>query len=395
MRNFLSLILFSCFSLAHAQVKCVALTPKYDTVWAAIGEPQAYEVIRQFDFSKSENNSVTFYLGDTSYAFVNCRSDWFEYSNGVWINKYELHNHGFTCHPVVFLESGKPHIYGGYGIWRGQSLNIKLGDNGEWDAVVSRSTPENYRPAIGFEYKDSSRVLLGGITVNTLRDINYSTPTGFVVSQSGDWTPIQYQINGQPLDIGERVCELVSDRYRVSLTMVNEGFGFFIQDLVSKNITYAYKQLTTVGSSHYYMLSGDSLLFGSDRLLSFNIPKLIEEGELISFSTVKSSSFLHWLWIFLLVPIGWMLYKKFKPRNLPGSTPKFYDELVSRKGHSYTGEQLNELFGIEHLSYDQVRKRRSAIVQSINDFHYKAEGKALISRLRDEADKRHIIYQVE
>ena len=394
MRKILTLVLINSVNLILAQNKCIVVNPPYDSALFKLIDSRANKIISDFNFNDGDNQQVSFYLGPSSYAFVDCRSDWYKYVNGRWKNTYLLNNHGFTCNSVLFIEDGWPHVYGGYGIWRGQSLNIQMDKNGEWYANRANNCPENYKPAIGFKQKDSTVILLGGNEINTLRNVNNLITSGYSVSPSGEWNEINYVIPGQTYDIGFGIVELSTTKYRVSITHIDDGYRIYVYDNRKEELTFNNMQWNTRTPPLYY-LSGDSLVINSGRLIHFNIPDLIDDGERIVISkSFNPLFFKSWFWVFFLLPITWVVFRKYRAAKNPINYPQFYNEMLQRSGNSYTGEQMNELFGIDHLSYDQVRKKRASILQSINDFHSRYKGKQLIIRIRDERDKRNFIYRV-
>jgi hypothetical protein len=63
--------------------------------------------------------------------------------------------------------------------------------------------------------------------------------------------------------------------------------------------------------------------------------------------------------------------------------------LLDNKGKIIKREELDELLGISHLSFDSIKSKRSSLIRSIND-----NGKLNIERIRKDDDKRFFKYSI-
>ena len=63
--------------------------------------------------------------------------------------------------------------------------------------------------------------------------------------------------------------------------------------------------------------------------------------------------------------------------------------LLINKGSTIKREELDELLGISHLSFDSIKSKRSSIIRTIND-----NGRLKIERIRKEDDKRFFKYSI-
>ncbi len=52
-------------------------------------------------------------------------------------------------------------------------------------------------------------------------------------------------------------------------------------------------------------------------------------------------------------------------------------------------DELDELLGIAHLSFDSIKSKRSSMIRTIND-----NGRLKIERIRKEDDKRFFKYSI-
>ena len=63
--------------------------------------------------------------------------------------------------------------------------------------------------------------------------------------------------------------------------------------------------------------------------------------------------------------------------------------LLINKGSTIKREELDELLGISHLSFDSIKSKRSSMIRTIND-----NGRLKIERIRKEDDKRFFKYSI-
>ena len=63
--------------------------------------------------------------------------------------------------------------------------------------------------------------------------------------------------------------------------------------------------------------------------------------------------------------------------------------LLVSKGLTIKREELDELLGIAHLSFDSIKSKRSSMIRTIND-----NGRLKIERIRKEDDKRFFKYSI-
>lgn len=383
--------------MCKAQEACVVLEAPYDMEQLDKIDKAYQKTIRDFIPMSRNGYKVTFYLGETSYAFIDCRSDWFEYVNGQWENIYELDNHGFTCSSIVFVNEGLPHVYGGYGIWRGQSLNMALTPNGEWSFVTNPTMPDFYHPSAGFHYYDSSVVLIGGHYVNTAKGMSIATTDCYIVSNSGDWAKTNCAIDSSLFHFGPGYTHLSNDDFRVGVLGSGLGRHFAVQDKKTLEIRVSLHQITVEGKG-VYLLQHDSIsVIDNNRAVSIALIDLFNNGQLMEFGAIEQpeSRWSNW-YVLLLLPVFWgllLLIRKSSSRNI--SQPELYNQILEKTGSSFQTNDFNQLLKLNHLSYDRIRRKRSDIIQEINHYHNEAEGKDLISRKRDPSDKRHFIFTIE
>ena len=85
------------------------------------------------------------------------------------------------------------------------------------------------------------------------------------------------------------------------------------------------------------------------------------------------------------------LIKKINLNSYSGDENTFEIEkrLLVSKGSTIKREELDELLGIAHLSFDSIKSKRSSMIRTIND-----NGRLKIERIRKEEDKRFFKYSI-
>ena len=86
-----------------------------------------------------------------------------------------------------------------------------------------------------------------------------------------------------------------------------------------------------------------------------------------------------------------ILIKKINLNSYSGDENTFEIEkrLLVSKGSTIKREELDELLGISHLSFDSIKSKRSSMIRTIND-----NGRLKIERIRKEEDKRFFKYSI-
>jgi hypothetical protein len=147
-------------------------------------------------------------------------------------------------------------------------------------------------------------------------------------------------------------------------------------------------------------LSGDTLYLLGERHTAYYIPNLIKRGGLLSIAPVKPPLFSGTLLMvgglaFLLVFMFVRLRRKSPAIAAKEDLPDFYNELLKLDGKGLTNEELNELFALNDLTYDMIRKRRSLILKEVNAYHQEQKGRQLVVRQPNPEDKRQFIYHIK
>ena len=380
--------------ILSAQSECVVIERLSGT---SVGLPNNIaKQVKEFEEIVPVGYRTTFFNHERTNAFISCKSDWYHYNDTMgWVNDYKLDNHGFTCNPMLFFEEGQPQILGGYGIWRGQALNIYFSD-AEWQSVKGKNVPENYNPSLGFYYSDSTLLLIGGRYENSFIGLDESTEDSFLVSKTGEWKKIKLQEFPHRQDLDHDYYRLITDDYIVSYTRSNGVPHFFIQELESYNITYTELNFSPMGKD-IVSLAGDTLTIITEGgiIYNFEMEQLLNQGSIVDI-TIHNPSWNYRL--VLLIPIIAIIFlslRRFKKKIGKDNKPKYYDRLVFYELQNLSVEELDQLFELNSLGYDATRKRRSELIKTINAYHKRITGKELILRGKDPQDKRRVLYKIQ
>lgn len=395
------LLVSTCVVLSgNAQDAALIVGPAVPETLDEVLPEQWQKVFGDYLEQRGNDRGVRMLFGSTSYAMIDCRSDWLTYREGQWSNQYVENNHGFTCSSSLFIDKGVPTLFGGYGYWRGQSLHVKFNESGEWEYLTSASVPNNYMSGLGFHYMGDDVVLLPGKIVDGARELRTPAEHGYHISRTtNEWLPVEVLVNKQKFEGFNMDYELITDEYRLSIGRGGRGKRFLIQDTQSQVIYSLDREYTSKRNEACY-LEGDTLyIINPMHTIRFHIPSMIAEAAPLkivptTLSTTAGTNLIWWGSAGLLVAGSLICWGYRKKSVVPGA-PAYYQEMLGYSGRSFTADQLNELFGLDHLSYDMIRKRRSVIVQSINAHHSELAGKKLINRVKDPSDKRHVIYQIK
>lgn len=395
MKNILRLLIFlSCLSLKSQVNSSISFTlPISDGV--QLVKDSLKDKISSLQKSSPPGHVITFFKGININAFISCKSDWYSYNDTIgWVNDYKMDNHGFTCNPMLFIEEGQPHILGGYGIWRGQALNIYFSD-AEWQSIKGKNVPTNYNPNLGFYFNDSTYVLIGGRYENSFIGLDESTEDCFVVRKTGEWEKVTLQEFPHKPDVDHDYYRLITDDYIVSYTRSNGVPHVFIQELKSYRLTYTELDFSPLGRD-IVALAGDSLSIITEGgvIHEFDIEQLINQGTVLDM-TIHNTLWDQRIQMSIIITILLLLFRRFRNGIAIDTKPKYYETLlISESRKKLSVEELDQLFELDSLGYDATRKKRSELIKTINAYHKKMTGKELILREKDHHDKRRVIYKI-
>lgn len=402
MKRVLVLLALVLSGYLPAQNASLHLHTMADTSLSFVRGFEFAQQVRAFGEQMPHDLSVRFLFGDTTHALVHCLSHWYVIEDGQWKNQYKLFSHGFTCGARLFFKEGYPVLIGGYGIWRGQSLNIHFVESGEWEMTNSPSMPEYLKAGPAFHYNDTSILVMPGSVVNVNKQ-DYFDDIGYIVHPSGAWEPVKFDVNGDPLIAmaSNYQQELISDSYRIYITNGGKGKLLYIQDKQSGNIYETSFEYSSPSESS--LLQGDTLTLIGDFNTSYYIPNLIRRSGLISVRPHTPISVgVQWaiaMGILLVLIVLYFVIRSKRQKTIAQERerdePEYYQRLLAMNGSELTTEELGEVLELHSLSYDMVRKRRSIILKGVNEYHIGTKNKPLVTRVPNPEDKRQNFYRIE
>ena len=109
-------------------------------------------------------------------------------------------------------------------------------------------------------------------------------------------------------------------------------------------------------------------------------------------SNIKKYSFLKFLLLGIctILIIGLLIYKKRKSNIVSESDKELKeieDKMVELKGRRISKDELDDVLGISHYTYETNKQRRSILITQLNE-----RGKIKIDRVRKQEDKRYLEY---
>lgn len=356
--------------------------------------------VQQFYENFGATTCVThFIFGDRTMAFVDCRLDVFEYVNGEWQNHYRHQNHGASCGALFVMEGDRPRVFGGYGYWRGQSLNSYFDfSQQEWAAIPSHGTlPENYTPEmVYFNPTDSMYYVLYGRVVNEF--VPEITPVngGYTVDAEGNWTEVEVKLSGKTRTRSAypNNYQLENDAYYVSIFQSFELAGVFIFDKRQNKVRFVERYVNFDGLQAR-MLDGDILTLYADVITRINLREIFDQGKPVTFVVQKDGRIVWALILGGVVIAVYFLsrgYRNQKIEKKQTQAPEYYWSIVHHPKDKYSTIDLDQAFGLENLSLEAIRAKRAKYVKEINEFHIALYGKPMLERTRNPLDKRQFIY---
>ena len=91
----------------------------------------------------------------------------------------------------------------------------------------------------------------------------------------------------------------------------------------------------------------------------------------------------------LLIVVVLIRKQKIKSNQTTKELANIEKVFVSIKSTTITKEELDNLLGISHYSYETIKTKRSSILNQLNQ-----NGKVKIERVRKQSDKRFFDYKI-
>ena len=313
--------------------------------------------------------------------------------------------HGSTFNRYLFNNKNKIYSFGGEGLWASCSklleFNIK---NREWFKIEIKNYPFDAKKIISsWLINNKLKVLLSLNSNNKSKKFNFLF--GEIDMNTFSFTEIGgfSSMYSPDLSFGSRNIIGESNQYIIyeNSSLEKCNYGIFDKTSGERLFTNLLKDIPCIDGISYAYLK-DSILFyrsSSNKLDSVVINessiyekfpmKEIYYDRILESRVYRISAYA--IGFIILCVLIVILIKKINLNSYSGDENTFEIEkrLLVSKGSTLKREELDELLGISHLSFDSIKSKRSSMIRTIND-----NGRLKIERIRKEDDKRFFKYSI-
>ena len=313
--------------------------------------------------------------------------------------------HGSTFNRYLFNNKNKIYSFGGEGLWASCSklleFNIK---NREWFKIEIKNYPFDAKKIISsWLINNKLKVLLSLNSNNKSKKFNFLF--GEIDMNTFSFTEIGgfSSMYSPDLSFGSRNIIGESNQYIIyeNSSLEKCNYGIFDKTSGERLFTNLLKDIPCIDGISYAYLK-DSILFyrsSSNKLDSVVINessiyekfpmKEIYYDRILESRVYRISAYA--IGFIILCVLIVILIKKINLNSYSGDENTFEIEkrLLVSKGSTIKREELDELLGISHLSFDSIKSKRSSMIRTIND-----NGRLKIERIRKEDDKRFFKYSI-
>ena len=363
-------------------------------------------VIRNFkeNFFKNiryQNDSIAYFNPNGTLHLFKIKFD-----SIITINKLSKGiYHGSTFNRYLFNNENKIYSFGGEGLWSSCSklleFNIK---NREWFKIEIKNYPF-----------DASKIISSWLINNKLKVLlsingnNKSKKFNFLFGEIDMNTFSFTEIGGfssmysPDLSFGNRNIIGESNRYIIyeNSSLENCNYGIFDKKSGERLFTNLLKDIPCIDGISYVYLNDSTLFYrsSSNELSSVVINessiyarypmKEIYYDRILENRMYKISSYAIGFIILSVLIITLIKKINLNSYSSDDNTYEIQNRLLVSKGTVIKREELDELLGISHLSFDSIKSKRSSMIRTIND-----NGRLKIERIRKEDDKRFFKYSI-
>ena len=363
-------------------------------------------VIRDFygDFFKNlrfQNDSIAYFNPNGTLHLFKIKID-----STVRVEKLSKSiYHGSTFNRYLFNNENKIYSFGGEGLWNScvklLEFNFK---NKEWFNIEIKNFPVDGNKVISSWLVDNKlKVLI------TLNSINKSKKFNFLFGEI-DMTNFSFKeigvfesMNSPDLSFGNRNIIGESNRYIIFeySSLENCNYGVFDKISGEKLFTNLLKDIPCIDGVSYAYLNDSTLFYRSrnNDLDSVVINKSSIYGrfpiEEIYYNRILENKIYEvsrYSIVFILLSVLIIIIIKkinLNRNSVDENTFEIEKRLLISKGSTVKMDELDELLGIAHLSFDSIKSKRSSMIRNIND-----NGRLKIERIRKEDDKRFFKYSI-
>lgn len=375
--------------------------------------------------------TVLYEKGDY-YAVRECFFDVYKWVDGNWKNLYTYDNKGYNCASRFFFRQGKLHSIGGRGFWEAHS-NLLIFDEqlGSWDRVNIKGQPSDvYSKYTGVTEKSLfyffpadyygkryDLIYWLDFNSNTWRKFDFSS---LITFQKKPQVPFHADISNKSLFDSKDY--MVLQVYEASTS----GAGLFLLDMQTFSFRWLKNQAVESKWKKYkWKIIHNNNIFlrnFAQELRSIDLDEIFNEAiplekpkELPLIAEEEKPTQSIWRWSILAFVLGigvnqLVLYFRHKNDSHSSVNPKKeapihqaqhqniesqISRLLSQRGKLLTKDELDTILQLRNQqNLDSLKVLRSRALKIINQQALKVYGQNLVSRERDEYDKRFMLYRI-
>ena len=314
--------------------------------------------------------------------------------------------HGGNFGRYLFTNKGNIYSLGGSGLWSSIPKLLEFNfKNKEWFSKKIKNFPENTKLiASSWVIGDKLKTL---IILNT--DNNYSKKLDFMFGEIdlNDFSFAEIgefeSVKSADLIVGNKNIIYESNRYLILQVGSSTGYRY---DVFDKKKGEILKMNLLEGIP---FINGKSFAYINDSILFYRNKNLVTDSVVLNNNSIFFKSSIEDIYIeninqsrinkissysigfIILALLIILLIKKINlsSNSSHENTLEIEKKLLINKGSVIKREELDELLGISHLSFDSIKSKRSSMIRTIN-----INGRLKIERIRKEDDKRFFKYSI-
>jgi hypothetical protein len=391
-------------------------------------------VLEQLDsiYKKTPSTYEFHYSEDskTLKVFIHCSLDFYSVVEDKLIKDYQFQNRGYTCGSSLFLKEGNYYLLGGKGFWTNHIDLLRFDSPaGSWEFTQTKNQVLDYFPLGVFHTEKGTTALFGDYTNPRIPRIEKEFQGFFLDWKQKAWLPILIETPG--LDLSEIITTnpsyfLEAQDYGLLVSNTQlPNLGWFVWVLVEKasGKLFLYegpKSFEAINSPYREVLGNKITYFDFDdgsntegKEVTIDIEEIRKNSKEIgkinyqehpvqqgSFSEKYLIPLLISGFILLLLGFGVARYqhlrKKRKEEVLEETEDyNLLDKLFAYDGQKLSTEEFDRILGIAEISnFDSKRIKRARLIKGINLQYEEKKGVSLITRIKNQEDKRFVYYQI-
>ena len=371
-------------------------------------------------------------------VFIHCSLDFYSIEGEQLIKDYKFTNRGYTCGSSLFFQNNSFQLVGGKGFWTNHMDLLRFDSTkGSWEFTQTKNQPLDYFP-IGTFHSQKGAFSLFGEYINPRISRLEKEPFGFYLDYAKKaWQPVSIETEGFNLsEIMQRFSshlyetedfafiisntQLPSLGWNIWVIIEKESGKIFLFE-GNKDFELAYSPFREIigNQIHYFDYDEGSVTEGKEVLIDLDSlrSQSREVGQLTLLDpqtkTETTSLFPLALWIgfpAVLLLGFWMgrqlqnkkkgststsLEEEIEEEDLEVENAEILQKLLLHNGEKLSTEEFDTVLGIHEITnFDSKRIKRSRLIKSLNKRYEKKNGFPLITRIKNQDDKRFVFYKI-